>query len=44
MIFPGTASGNGAREAIVQHPYILVQDGTSVAATLIVSVESTLIK
>lgn len=33
----------GAREAIVQKPYILVQDGTSLVAMLIEIVESTLI-
>lgn len=44
MIFLGTSSANGAREAIVQHPYILVQAGTPLVAMLIEIVESTLIK
>lgn len=40
MNFLGTSSGNGAREKYVQHPYILVQDGTYSVEI----VESTLIK
>lgn len=44
MNFLGTSSGNGAREKDVQHPYILVQDGTYSVAMLIEIVESTLIK
>ena len=39
MIFRGTSSGGGAREAIVLQPYILLQDGTSSVAVLIEIVE-----
>lgn len=43
MIFRGTSSGSGAREAVVQHPYILLLD-ESLVAMLIEIVESLLIE
>lgn len=42
MIFPGTSTSSAAREAIVQHPYISLQVGTSLVAMLIEIVESPL--